>query len=157
MLTENQFYERLALEAKLLKSEAHGFEPVKGDLTHWYGFIIGTGTYEGGVFCLEIVVDREFPFNPPKIIWHTRIWHPNFSDEQKPMICLSLLTKDWTPSSSLLSFIEAIRDLLEHPNPKDPLNIPAAQEMLTDYETYAKNVRDYLKRYAGWTQRALRR
>lgn len=65
-------------------------EAVKaGDLRHLHGTIQGPeGTvYEGGVFEIDIVIPKNYPFEPPKMKFTTKIWHPNISS-QTGAICL---------------------------------------------------------------------
>lgn len=42
---------------------------------HWKGEINGpSGTpYEGGVFCIDINLPKEYPFVPPKVLWHAKV------------------------------------------------------------------------------------
>lgn len=47
-----------------------------------------TGTpYEGGVFEITIEIPKQYPFEPPKMKFNTKIWHPNISS-QTGAICL---------------------------------------------------------------------
>jgi ubiquitin-protein ligase len=150
MLNEHQFNERVAIESNLLSKEFPTFKPVNGDLTHWCGFIMGTGLYRDGVFVIEIKIPREFPFEPPKIEWKTRIWHPNFKDEEIPRICLSILNRDWSPNVHITGILQAISDLLANPNPLDPFNSAAAKQYLDNRSKFLNMVDKYLKNYAGW-------
>ena len=43
--------------------------------------------YEGGVFVVDIVIPQSYPFEPPKMKFETKIWHPNVSS-QTGAICL---------------------------------------------------------------------
>ena len=64
--------------------------PVKaGDLNHLKGTINGPlGTcYEGGVFEVDIIIPKQYPFEPPKMKFTTKVWHPNVSS-QTGAICL---------------------------------------------------------------------
>lgn len=56
---------------------------------HLVGTINGPeGTpYEGGVFDVDILIPKQYPFEPPKMQFITRIWHPNISS-QTGAICL---------------------------------------------------------------------
>lgn len=56
---------------------------------HLLGTIQGpTGTpYEGGVFEITIDIPKQYPFEPPKMKFDTKIWHPNISS-QTGAICL---------------------------------------------------------------------
>jgi ubiquitin-protein ligase len=62
---------------------------IEGNLRHLKGTIPGpTGTpYEGGVFEIDIVIPKQYPFEPPKMKYMTKIWHPNISS-QTGAICL---------------------------------------------------------------------
>jgi ubiquitin-conjugating enzyme E2 D/E len=151
ILEESSYYERLAMEAQELQNEEPSFKPVNDDLTKWQGFILGTGLYESGVFHIEIDLNRRYPFEPPKVNFITRIWHPNISLSGR--VCVGILGKDWTPSLNLVGVIETIRNLLNYPNPNDPLNRDAAKEMKEKPWQFEKNAKDYLKKYAtSWDQ-----
>lgn len=56
---------------------------------HLKGTILGPeGTpYEGGVFEIDIDIPKQYPFEPPKMKFSTKIWHPNISS-QTGAICL---------------------------------------------------------------------
>ena len=60
-----------------------------GNLRHLRGTIQGPlGTcYEGGVFEVYIHIPNQYPFEPPKMKFITKVWHPNVSS-QTGAICL---------------------------------------------------------------------
>jgi len=62
---------------------------VEGNLRQLKGTIQGpAGTpYEGGVFEIDIQIGKQYPFEPPKMKYITKIWHPNISS-QTGAICL---------------------------------------------------------------------
>ena len=148
-LTEEEWLERLAIEAQELRREEPTFRPVKGDLTKWRGEIIGSGLYEDGVFVVEIQIPRTFPFTPPMVKWLTPTWHPNI---YKDRVCVSILGKEWVPTNSLVDVVEALRVLLSNPNPLDPLNGTAAQEAQRQPEVFKRKVKEYIKKYATWDE-----
>ncbi|MFX1519593.1 MAG: ubiquitin-conjugating enzyme family protein [Promethearchaeota archaeon] len=148
-LSDEDYRARLAYEAKHVKSEEPGFKPENGDIRKWRGFILGTELYEGGVFEIEIEIPRQFPFAAPQVKWLTETWHPNIYREK---VCVGILGKDWSPSNSLVDVIETLRILLAAPNPTNPLNTAAANQMQNDLERFKKTIKDYIERYATWEQ-----
>jgi ubiquitin-conjugating enzyme (huntingtin interacting protein 2) len=84
---------RLLKELKeVAKDDTSGIKaaPVTvGNLRHLKGSIPGPGgtPYEGGVFEIDIVIPKQYPFEPPKMKYMTKIWHPNISS-QTGAICL---------------------------------------------------------------------
>ena len=148
MLSEEDYYNRLVFEAKILEEEEPSFKPVGGDLRVWRGFILGTGLYDGGVFDIKITLDRKFPFSPPKIRWLTKTFHPNISLQSK--VCVGVLGKDWVPTISVAGVIEVLRNLLNFPNPASPLNSTAANLMKKDMNKYEVEVKKYVNKHATW-------
>lgn len=61
----------------------------EGNMRHLKGTIRGPqGTpYEGGVFEVDIEIPKQYPFEPPKMKFITKVWHPNVSS-QTGAICL---------------------------------------------------------------------
>ena len=57
--------------------------PGTGGYRHLLGKIKGPeGTvYDGGVFEIDIVIPQPYPFEPPKMKFLTKIWHPNVSSQ----------------------------------------------------------------------------
>ena len=147
MLSDEDFYARLAEEARILEVEEPGFKLVKNDLRHWKGFILGSGIYDGGVFQIEIRITRKFPFEAPKVTFKTKIFHPNIINEK---VCVGIFNKDWVPTMTISGVIEALRNLLNFPNPNSPLNRKAANLLKKDKEAYQKTVREHVKKYATW-------
>lgn len=150
VLTEDEWLDRLAIEAQELSREQPTFRTVNNNLTHWQGEILGSGLYEGGVFFIEIHIPRNYPFEPPKIRFKTPIWHVNIFKEK---VCVGILGKEWSPAYSLVQIVETIRFLLNSPNPDDPLNATASRQWKKDREMFRKQLVDYVKRYAHWNQK----
>jgi len=118
MLSEEDYWARLALEAKNMETEEPSFQPVQGDLRRWQGFILGTGIYDKGV-C---------------------------------RVCVGILGKEWLPSMSLTGIVETIRNLLNFPNPDDPLNQQASRQAKRQPMKFEQTARDWVQRHAGWDQ-----
>ena len=67
--------------------------PGKPGWRHLIGTIKGpSGTpYENGVFDVDILIDGEYPFAPPKMKFITKIWHPNVSSATGAICLVSYL------------------------------------------------------------------
>ena len=111
----------------------------ESDITDMQAEIEGPlGTpYEGGVFRCKLAVENDFPNNPPKGYFITKIFHPNVSE--KGEICVNTLKKDWNPTNwSLFNILEVIKCLLIVPFPESALNEQAGKMFMEDYQEYFK-------------------
>ena len=120
--------------------------PVDDDLYHWHSTILGPNEspFEGGVYFLDIQFPVDYPFKPPKIMFTTRIFHPNINSEGG--ICLDILKDQWTPALTLAKVLLSICSLLTDPNPDDPLMPKIAY-------LYKTNIKEYKSRARLWTQK----
>ena len=67
--------------------------PIQDDFLHWEARLLGPSDspYQGGIFKLNIVFPLDYPFNPPKISFITKIYHPNVNSNG--IICLDILKR----------------------------------------------------------------
>ena len=65
----------------------------EGNVRHLIGTINGpSGTvYEGGVFEVDITIPKQYPFEPPKMKFTTKVWHPNISSQTGAICLVSVL------------------------------------------------------------------
>lgn len=54
----------------------------------------------------------------------------------------------WKPSGKITAILGAIRNLLIHPNPDDPLENAIAEKCKTDPEGFAQDARENTNKYA---------
>ena len=104
--------------------------------------------YENGTFYVDIKVPQDYPINPPKCNFITKIFHPNI-EFNTGEICFELLKDKWTPQWSLESVCVAIFNLLSNPNADSPLNCDAGNLIRHhDYIGYRTMAKMYTVEYS---------
>jgi ubiquitin-conjugating enzyme E2 N len=103
--------------------------------------------YEGGLFTLQLYLPEEYPMVPPKILFLTKIYHPNIDFLGR--ICLDVLKTSWSPALQIRSVLLSIQCLLSEPNTGDPLNDKVNEHWLKDKNDAIKTARDWTLKYAS--------
>jgi ubiquitin-conjugating enzyme E2 D/E len=142
---------RLTAELTDLKKDCPDFcsaGPRDGNMYLWDGVIMGPADspYSGGIFNLEIHFPTDYPFKPPKVLFVTRIYHPNIHPQGQ--ICLDILKDMWSPALTISKVLLSICSLLTDPNPKDPLCPEIANEYINDRNLYEDKAREWTMLYA---------
>lgn len=124
-------------------------EPVGDTLNHMKGTIKGpVGTpFEGGVFHVDIVIPDAYPFEPPKMRFTTKLWHPNVSS-QTGAICLDILKDQWSPALTIKTTMVSLQALLSTPEPDDPQDAEVAAQYKGDLKTWEGTARFWTETYA---------
>lgn len=105
--------------------------------------------YHPGTFGLILSLPVDYPFKPPVLRFATRIYHPNVTNDSLGNICLGALkAENWKPSTKIAAVLEAVRSLLEEPQPDDPLEERIAEEYRSNREEWRRNVKTYVDKYA---------
>ena len=117
--------------------------------------------YFNGRFVFEIKTFNNYPFYPPGVFCHTRIWHPNI-DIDKPApsraywrdnVCFDIIDPDrigkvdktthaagWTPTRDLVLIVVCLKLMINCKEPffntKDPLNIEAGEQCIRDRKEF---------------------
>jgi ubiquitin-conjugating enzyme E2 D/E len=122
--------------------------PRSDNIYIWDGMIVGPtdSPFTGGIFKLEIHFPSDYPFKPPKIVFLTKIYHPNINSNGS--ICLDILKDQWSPALTISKVLLSICSLLTDPNPKDPLVPEIAQIYMQDRQKYEETARLWTQKYA---------
>lgn len=121
----------------------------ESDNRHLRGTLNGPeGTpYEGGTFEVDIVIPNQYPFEPPRMKFITKIWHPNISS-QTGAICLDILKDQWSPALTIKTALLSLQALLCSPEPADPQDAQVARMYLDDIKEFNKTAKFWTDSYA---------
>tara|TARA_B110000285_G_scaffold52503_1_gene59737 strand:- start:65 stop:379 length:315 start_codon:yes stop_codon:yes gene_type:complete len=98
----------------------------------------------------------DYPFNPPKIKFTTKIYHPNILPSDGS-ICLDILNepeKKWSPAYTIPAVLTSIESLLSDTKLNtstyldDPLVLEIARIYETDKELFEANAKEWTRKYA---------
>lgn len=108
--------------------------------------------YENGIFNAELLLPDDYPMTPPKVVFDTKIYHPNIgikisNEDNLGRICLDILKKNWSPALQIKSVLLSIQSLLSEPNPEDPLNNEAADHWKNNKKAAEAKAREWTQKY----------
>jgi len=124
-------------------------ELVNNSLVELKGRIAGPPDtpYEGGVFNLEIKIPETYPFNPPKVKFTTKIWHPNISSVTGA-ICLDILKDQWAAAMTIRTVLLSLQALLAAAEPDDPQDAVVAKQFKESPEMFRLTAKHWTSVYA---------
>lgn len=102
--------------------------------------------FENGRFSLELYLPDNYPMEPPKVRFLTRIYHPNI--DKLGRICLDILKAKWSPAFQIRTVLLSIQALLSAPNPDDPLANDVAQHWKENEASAIQQAREWTHKFA---------
>ncbi|KAG6819772.1 hypothetical protein H0H93_008779 [Arthromyces matolae] len=104
--------------------------------------------YQGGTFDVDIVIPEGYPFQPVKMKFITKVYHPNVSSASGA-ICLDILKDAWSPVLTLKSTMISLQSLLCSPEPSDPQDAEVAKHYMTSKSSFDNTATYWTHLYAG--------
>merc|ERR1712086_619991 len=123
--------------------------PYEDNLRYFNVIIAGPtqSPYEGGIFKLELFLPAEYPMVPPKVLFKTKIYHPNI--DKLGRICLDILKDKWSPALQIRSVLLSIQALMSLPNLDDPLDQEIADHWKANQDDAIKTAKEWTLKYAN--------
>lgn len=140
LIADQSSLRRHPLPPNFLFSE--GLASMPDDLSQLTVLLTGAnGTpYSQGLWRLHLKMPEDYPKNPPKATFITRIFHPNV-DESTGAVCVETLKRDWDPKLTLKDVLITISCLLIQPNPDSALNSTAGALIQEDYDAFCRQAK----------------
>ena len=122
---------------------------VNDQITNWNVIVAGpkNSPYEGGRFTVNIDFSDNYPFKCPKVLFITKIYHPNIKTDSGE-ICQQAIQNSWVPTLNANFLIKMLIELLEAPNSENPMENSIAQELMTSMDSFRKNAKEFTEKYA---------
>jgi len=126
---------------------AEAIFPNPNDLTN-FNVILSpdTGCWAGAKYTFNFSIGASYPFDPPKVVCKTKIFHPNINLEGA--VCLNILRADWKPVLDINAVIYGLLYIFYEPEPTDPLNHEAAELYRNNKSQFEAVVRRTLQGYS---------
>jgi ubiquitin-conjugating enzyme (huntingtin interacting protein 2) len=96
----------------------------------------------------DIVIPESYPFQPVKMKFVTKVYHPNVSSASGA-ICLDILKDAWSPVLTLKSTLISLQSLLCSPEPNDPQDAEVAKHYTTSKGSFEDTAVYWTQIYAG--------
>ena len=104
---------------------------------------------EGYILSLNVTIPPTFPWNPPKVCFKNKVWHPKI-DKSGRISFSPLSQQEWKPATSLETVLVSVQMLLKDLGEIDStdrvdglLNATALEQYLYDQATYVKTSKSW--------------
>ena len=127
----------------------------------WEAVVLGPPDtpYADGVFSATLSFPRDYPHNPPRMVFRSRMWHPNVYSNGT--VCISILhagvdptryesvEERWSPVQSVEKILISVMSMLAEPNDESPANLDAAISWRSDPAGFRRRVDDTVRESLG--------
>ena len=135
---------------RLLQEPVPGITAIPSEENVWHFQVSIEGPsdspYEGGIFHLELFLPEGYPMDPPKVLFKTKIYHPNI--DKLGRVCLDVLKEKWSPALQIRTILLSVQALLSTPNPDDPLDERIAKHWRDNEDEALAKAREMTKMHA---------
>lgn len=101
--------------------------------------------YEGGNFILEINVPDKYPFDPPRVRFFTKIWHPSVNSISGEVY----FGDGWYPAMTLSDILISLQVLLSTADTDRPFDQSVAKQCKENPDLFKRTARHWTQAYAG--------
>jgi ubiquitin-conjugating enzyme E2 D/E len=121
------------------------------DLHTWKCTIVGPPNtpYAGGHFLLVLKFPAQYPFQPPKVQFVTKPYHPSVLQETGE-VCAETIGggSSWGPTLNARHVLSVIYQMLQEPSTDHPLEDAIAQQLATKPKEFEKQAKKQTKELA---------
>ncbi|XP_075239388.1 ubiquitin-conjugating enzyme E2 L3-like [Convolutriloba macropyga] len=124
----------------------------EANVLHWEGIIVSDkepyASKNGKKgFRLEMNFPPEYPFKPPKVLFKTKLYHPNISEDGQ--VCLSIITaENWKPATKATQILLALNSLFEEPETSGAVRPDVAEILAKNRDKFNATAQEYVEKYA---------
>mmetsp|Transcript_10752 Transcript_10752/g.19444 ORF Transcript_10752/g.19444 Transcript_10752/m.19444 type:complete len:240 (-) Transcript_10752:2084-2803(-) len=122
--------------------------PKGSSVFEWVAVIHGPSRspYHGGLFFVDIHFPPDYPFQPPRLRFRTRIFHCNIDSSGN--VALSVLSESWSPAYTISRVLGDIWSLLKVPDLAHAIVPSIAQLYTQDPQEFVEIARQWTIRFA---------
>ncbi|KAA8491387.1 Constitutive photomorphogenesis protein 10 [Porphyridium purpureum] len=121
--------------------------PKGDDLYSWLVVLEGPSgsPYAGGVFFLDLTFPPDYPFNAPRLIFRSRIYHCNVSSRGN---IRGTVLDAWSSACRVSDVMDGLCQLMREPSENEAASPALAHQMTTDRAKYLEIAREWTRRFA---------